>query len=96
MTTDTLLPVSVRLTGRPRRLQPAICSVDLLRFIFRAPSVEADPAKGVTFLTLEAARNVLEELIRHPEGQAYNTEACQRLLVWLRGYPQVRQHAWLN
>ena len=96
MTTETLLPISVRLTGRPRRLQPAICSVDLLRFIFRAPSVETDPANGVTFLPLEAARKVLEALLRHPEGQAYNPEACQRLLVWLRGYPQVRQHAWLN
>jgi len=96
MTTDTLLPVSVRLTGRPRRLQPAICSVDLLRFIFRAPSVEADPANGMTFLPLEAACKVLEALIRHPEEQAYSTEACQRLLVWLRAYPQVRQHAWLN
>ena len=96
MTTETLLPISVRLTGRPRRLQPAICSVDLLRFIFRAPSVETDPANGVTFLPLEAARQVLEALLRHPAGQAYNTEACQRLLVWLRGYPQVRQHAWLN
>ena len=58
--------------------------------------VETDPAKGVTFLTLEAARHVLEALLRHPEGQTYNTKACQRLLVWLRGYPQVRQHAGLN
>ena len=96
MTTATLISVSVRLTGRPRRLHPTSCSVDLLRFIFRASSVETDPAKGVTFLPLEAARKVLEALLRHPEGQAYNTEACQRLLVWLRGYPQVRQHAWLN
>jgi len=96
MTTDTLIPVTVRQMGRPPRLQPVVCSVDILRFIFSALSSETDPAKGITFFTLEAARTVLAELIRHSEGQAYNTHACQRLLSWLHGYGQMRQNAWLN
>ena len=86
--TDTLIPVTLRQMGRPLRLQPVVCSVDLLRFIFPTPSSDADPDKGIAFLTLEAARKVLEALIRRPEGQEYDPHACQRLLDWLRGYEQ--------
>ena len=96
MTTDTLIPVTLRQMGGSLRLQPVVCSLDLLRFIFPRPSADADPAKGIAFLTLEAARKVLEALIRRPEGQEYDPQACQRLLCWLRGYEQVRQSALLN
>ncbi len=96
MTTDTLIPVTLRQMGRPLQLQPVVCSLDLLRFIFPRPSADADPAKGIAFLTLEAARKVLEALIRRPEAQEYDPQACQRLLCWLRGYEQVRQSALLN
>src|SRR5262245_39909811 len=96
MTTETLIPVTLRPMGRPPRLQPTVCSLDLVRFIFREPSVETDPEKGMAFLSLKAACKMLEELIRRPEGQEYNIPACQRLLCWLCGYEQIQQSVVLN